>query len=57
MQIEDIRTIVWDNLGQTRLQVKVGGKWQDVQFVDAMTLNIENGICQEVKNEIHHRRD
>ena len=50
MQIEDIRTIVWSNIAQTRLQVKADGKWRDVPFVDAATLECdEDGVAQEPK--------
>ena len=50
MEIQDIRIIVWTNINEKRLQIKVNNKWQDVRFVDADRLSYDNeGIAQELK--------
>ena len=51
MIIEDIRTIVWSNIGQDRLQIKVQGVWHDVRCIDAEREYADNGNEYEALDE------
>ena len=49
MIIEDIRTIVWSNVGQQRLQIKVQGEWHDVRCVESERTYADDGNEYEGK--------